>query len=105
MHSQIGFRSSSFVQCTSTAESCISCSHLPEINVDGIRLQCYFGVPITSLPFKRVPNKCLQGKLGIVELETFEEKKLKLQKAMGEKLNENEGLDQTAQQRRADIIK
>ena len=47
----------------------------------------------------------MQGKLGVVEVESFEEKKLKLQKAMGENLNENEGLDQTSQQRRADIIK
>ena len=47
----------------------------------------------------------MQGKLGVAEIETFEEKKLKLQKAMGEKLNENDGLDQTSQQRRANIIK
>jgi len=41
----------------------------------------------------------------VVDVETFEEKKLKLQKAMGEKLSETEGLDQTSQQRRENLIK
>jgi hypothetical protein len=41
----------------------------------------------------------------VVDVETFEEKKLKLQKAMGEKLSEASGLDQTSQQRRENLIK
>jgi Fe-S cluster biogenesis protein NfuA len=46
-----------------------------------------------------------QGKLGVVDVETFEEKKLKLQKAMGEKLSDAAALDETSQQRRDNIMK